>query len=97
MTSTSVITSKLEERFKPEHLVGTINIITITSFLQEVKDVSEGCGQSFEVVIVTEEFKGKGLLQRHRLVNDCLATEISQIHAFTQKTYTPEQWTAMNK
>jgi len=63
----------------------------------EVIDTSGGCGQSFDVVIVSPLFGGKGLLQRHRLVNDALKEEISQIHAFSQKVYTPEQWKTMNQ
>lgn len=63
--------------------------------MQEVKDTSGGCGQSFEAVIVSGKFEGKRLLERHRLVNDCLAEELSHIHAFSQKTYTPEQWANM--
>ena len=61
--------------------------------MQEVKDISGGCGQSFEAVVVSSQFEGKPLLARHRLVNECLAEELTTIHAFTQKTYTPEQWT----
>ncbi|KAL2918965.1 hypothetical protein HK105_201235 [Polyrhizophydium stewartii] len=59
-----------------------------------ITDTSDGCGQSFEVVIVSTAFEGKSLLQRHRLVNDAAKAEIAQIHAFSQKTYTPEQWAA---
>ena len=36
--------------------------------------------------------KGKALLARHRLVNAALAEELKTIHAFSQKTFTPEQW-----
>ncbi|KAJ3373207.1 hypothetical protein GGF31_001199 [Allomyces arbusculus] len=57
-----------------------------------VEDKSGGCGAAFEVVIVSSLFAGKPLLQRHRLVNDLLKAEIGQMHAFSQKTYTPEQW-----
>ena len=64
--------------------------------VQEVKDTSGGCGQSFEAVIVSSQFEGKPLLARHRLVNECLAEEFPVIHAFTQKTYTPEQWTKLS-
>ena len=64
--------------------------------MQEVRDVSGGCGQSFEAVVVSSQFEGKPLLQRHRMVNGCLAEEIKKVHAFSQKTYTPEQWTKMN-
>ncbi|KAG9303984.1 hypothetical protein G9A89_005894 [Geosiphon pyriformis] len=60
-------------------------------------DTSGGCGQSFEVTIVSSLFDGKTLLQRHRLVNDALKGEIEQLHAFSQKTYTPAQWTAQKQ
>ena len=65
-------------------------------FAKEVKDNSDGCGLKFEVVIVSSRFQGKRLLDRHRMVHECLASELKAIHAFQQKTYTPEQWTNMN-
>ncbi|KAI9220718.1 bola protein [Blastocladiella britannica] len=63
----------------------------------EVEDKSGGCGAAFEVVIVSSLFEGKPLLQRHRLVNDLLKQEISAMHAFSQKTYTPEQWAKLQQ
>ncbi|KAI9149776.1 hypothetical protein H9P43_009955 [Blastocladiella emersonii ATCC 22665] len=61
----------------------------------DVEDKSGGCGAAFEVVIVSPLFEGKTLLQRHRLVNDLLKTEIGAMHAFSQKTYTPAQYEQM--
>ncbi|KAK9460433.1 bola protein [Lipomyces oligophaga] len=58
----------------------------------EVVDMSGGCGQAFEVIIVSPKFTGKNVLMRHRLVNAALKSEIAAIHAFTQKDYTPEEW-----
>ncbi|KAI8924594.1 bola protein, partial [Entophlyctis helioformis] len=58
----------------------------------QVTDTSDGCGQSYDVIVVSELFAGKSLLQRHRLVNDAAKDEIAQIHAFSQKSYTPDQW-----
>lgn len=58
----------------------------------EVRDSSGGCGQAFEVVVVSEQFKGKSRLARHRAVNNALTNEIAAIHAFTQKAYTPEEY-----
>lgn len=58
----------------------------------EVTDDSDGCGSKFTVIIVSDEFEGKTLLQRHRLVNSILEEELKTIHAFSQKTFTPEQW-----
>ncbi|XP_034946560.1 bolA-like protein 2 [Chelonus insularis] len=58
----------------------------------EVVDQSDGCGNKFAVLIVSKEFEGKTLLQRHRLVNSILKEELKEIHAFSQSTLTPEQW-----
>ena len=52
-------------------------------FNKEVEDKSGGCGQSFDVKIVSKDFEGKTPLQRHRIVNDALKEEIAQVHAFT--------------
>ncbi|WFD34674.1 hypothetical protein MCUN1_001515 [Malassezia cuniculi] len=60
-----------------------------------VSDVSGGCGQAYDVVIVSDVFKGLTTLKRHRLVNDRLRAEIAQMHAFSQKTYTVEQFNAL--
>ncbi|GAA98623.1 hypothetical protein E5Q_05310 [Mixia osmundae IAM 14324] len=58
----------------------------------QVFDISGGCGQSYEVIIVSPDFEGMSTLKRHRKVNELLADEIAQLHAFTQKSLTPEQW-----
>ncbi|RLU17233.1 hypothetical protein DMN91_011302, partial [Ooceraea biroi] len=61
----------------------------------EVVDQSDGCGAKFSVIVVSDMFHGKPLLQRHRLVNTILEEELKTIHAFSQKTLTPEQWEKM--
>ncbi|KAJ6653362.1 hypothetical protein lerEdw1_009263 [Lerista edwardsae] len=59
----------------------------------EVEDTTPGrCATSFKVLVVSPRFRGKPLLQRHRLVNELLADELKLIHAFEQRTLTPEQW-----
>ncbi|KAF8461109.1 bola protein [Kalaharituber pfeilii] len=58
----------------------------------EVQDLSGGCGQIFEAVIVSPEFRGKTTLARHRLVNNTLKEEIAKVHAWSQKCYTEEEW-----
>ncbi len=57
-----------------------------------VKDVSDGCGAKFEAVIVAKEFEGVPLIKRHRRVNEILESEIKEIHAWSMKTWTPEQF-----
>ncbi|XP_054457756.1 bolA-like protein 2 [Anoplopoma fimbria] len=59
----------------------------------DVEDTSPNrCAASYKVLVVSSQFDGKPLLQRHRMVNTCLAEELKEIHAFEQKTLTPEQW-----
>ncbi|XP_065168758.1 bolA-like protein 2 isoform X2 [Atheta coriaria] len=58
----------------------------------DVQDDSDGCGGKFSCTIVSGKFEGKPTLQRHRLVNSVLKEELKTIHAFSQKTFTPEQW-----
>ena len=47
--------------------------------------------------IVSEDFDGKNLLARHRMINEILADELqNKIHALALHTYTSEEWTAQN-
>lgn len=41
---------------------------------------------------MSPEFAGKNSLKRHRLVNSALKDEIAQIHAWTAKCQTPEEF-----
>jgi stress-induced morphogen len=51
------------------------------------------CGASFAIEIVSEQFEGKRLLERHRLVNAALVEEMKEIHALSiKKAVTPAQW-----
>mmetsp|Transcript_21179 Transcript_21179/g.51839 ORF Transcript_21179/g.51839 Transcript_21179/m.51839 type:complete len:100 (-) Transcript_21179:124-423(-) len=57
-----------------------------------VVDISGGCGSAFDIYLVTKEFEGVSLLERHRMVQGVLKEELEEIHALTMKTWTPEQW-----
>lgn len=42
---------------------------------------------------MSEQFEGKRLLERHRMVNAALAEELKQIHALSiRKALAPAQW-----
>ncbi|KAF8411634.1 hypothetical protein HHK36_004192 [Tetracentron sinense] len=63
---------------------------TYEEIVQEVIDTSGGCGASFAIQIVSEQFEGKRLL---RLVNSSLVEEMKNIHALSiKKAMTPAQW-----
>ena len=56
-------------------------------------NVPEGSESHFNVTVVSEEFEGKGLVARHRLVNDLLARELAgPVHALALHTLTPDEW-----
>ncbi|KAL6553535.1 BolA-like protein 2 [Orobanche gracilis] len=59
----------------------------------EVIEPPGGCGAYFTIEIVSKEFEGKRLLERHRLINCALEEEMKQIHALSiLKAQTPEEW-----
>jgi BolA family transcriptional regulator, general stress-responsive regulator len=54
---------------------------------------SRGEESHFKVVITSDEFLGKRLLQRHRLINEILKDELAHhIHALSIHAYTPEEF-----
>ena len=60
-------------------------------------NVPPGSESHFKVVLVSEAFADKSLVQRHRLVNQLLAQELSErIHALALHTYTAEEWQKRN-
>ncbi|KAM0788274.1 hypothetical protein ACM66B_001423 [Microbotryomycetes sp. NB124-2] len=75
-----------------DHLEGKLKEAYPDATFVRAYDISGGCGASFEVIIVCSSFEGKNTLKRHREVNEKLKSEIADLHAFTQKTYTPEQF-----
>jgi acid stress-induced BolA-like protein IbaG/YrbA len=54
-------------------------------------------GTHFEAVIVSPAFEGKRMVQQHQLVYASLGDRMrAEIHALSMKTYTPQQWQALN-
>jgi len=46
----------------------------------------------FKVVAVSNEFDGKMLIARHRMINEALADELQSIHALSLHTMTPDEY-----
>ena len=78
------IEAKLRQAFSPD-VLEVIN----ESHLHNVPPGSES---HFKAVIVSEQFNDKRLVERHRLVNQALATELGNIHALALHTLTPEEY-----
>ena len=55
-----------------------------------------GDGRHWEAVIVSREFEGKRLIQRHQRVYATLGARMhtDEVHALSMKTFTPAEWAA---
>jgi BolA protein len=84
MSMQTMITEKLQA-LSPEHL----EVINES----HMHNVPEGSESHFKVVIVSDAFKDKMLIARHRLVNKALEEELKGgIHALALHTMTMEEW-----
>ena len=56
----------------------------------------EGDGRHWYATLVSAEFEGKRLIQRHQRVYATLGDKIKtdEVHALSMKTYTPAEWQA---
>jgi BolA family transcriptional regulator, general stress-responsive regulator len=84
-TTQQIIEQKLKSSFSPLHL----------EVIDESHNhsVPKGAESHFKVVLVSEEFKGKKLIERHRQVNKVLAEELREgVHALALHTMSPEDW-----
>lgn len=87
MSAEHTIQTKIQTTFTPSHLE-VIN----ESHMHSVPPNSE---THFKVVLVSDFFAGKRLVQRHQQVYGILAEELqSGVHALALHTYTPEEWVA---
>lgn len=60
-------------------------------------NVPPGSESHFKLVVVSDQFEGKPLIARHRLINEILASELQgKIHALAMHTYTQQDWVNKN-
>lgn len=59
----------------------------------------DGDGRHWSAVIVSPEFEGKRLIQRHQRVYATLGQRMhtDEVHALSMKTYTPAEWQAASQ
>jgi len=51
-----------------------------------VEDTSGGCGAFYRIRVVSKEFKGKSILEQHKMVNQALAEEVKKLHGVNIET-----------
>jgi acid stress-induced BolA-like protein IbaG/YrbA len=56
----------------------------------------DGDGRHWQAVIVSPDFEGKRLIQRHQRVYATLGARMhtDEVHALPMKTFTPAEWAA---
>jgi acid stress-induced BolA-like protein IbaG/YrbA len=69
----------------------------IQSYIEQGVDCShlavEGDGQHFYATVVSAEFEGKRLIQRHQLVYAALGDRMkAEVHALSIKAFTPAEF-----
>ncbi len=85
MTIQSTIEQKINGALQPKHL----DVINESS----MHNVPADSESHFKVTIVSDQFEGKRLLERHRMLNELLAEQLAgQIHALSLNTLTPDEW-----
>jgi BolA protein len=86
MSTKDTITNKLREAFFPESLE-----VQDESHLHEGHAGHKAGGEThFRVYIVSTAFKGKGRVERHRLINAALAAELQgSVHALAIHAQAP--------
>lgn len=84
----SRIAASLREHFDPVHVE-----VADESHLHAGHPGARSGGGHFRVLIVSERFEGRRLVERQRLVYEALAREMGpDIHALSMKTLTPDEW-----
>ncbi|AWY00737.1 transcriptional regulator [Marinomonas primoryensis] len=59
-------------------------------------NVPEGSESHFKLVLVSDVFQGKRLVQRHQLVYATLQEEMTKIHALAMHLYSIQEWSERN-
>ena len=86
MAVVDTIIKKLEERFAPERL----DVLDESHRHKGHGGARPGGETHFRVKITSAEFDGLTRIERHRLINDCLAEELAgPIHALNLRARTP--------
>lgn len=82
----TLIRERLTEAFQPQNL----NIIDESH--KHAGHAQAGGGGHFVIEIVSDAFRDKNLMQRHRLVYDALGEAMkTEIHALSIKASTPDE------
>lgn len=82
------------EKIVTDKLAGEFNTVVLQVTNESyMHSVPAGSESHFKVVIVTDQFSGKRLVQRHQSIYGLLAEELKgSVHALALHTYTAQEW-----
>ncbi len=88
-----IIQSQIEQRIKDK--------IDVTNMTLEneshMHNVPAGSESHFKLVLTSNDFEGKRLVQRHQLIYAALEDEMTKIHALAMHLYTVDEWAKRNQ
>ena len=83
-------------------IIDTLNVAFVGAHIDVTNEshmhsVPAGSESHFKVVLVSDSFAGKRLVQRHQLIYGLLAEQLAgPVHALALHTYTSEEWAEKN-
>ena len=88
--------NKIEELIKSKMNIINISIADFTTSHENHKNYDGG--GHFQAVIISDDFEGLSLLDRHKKIYVILGDLMkNEIHAFSMKTYTSNEFKALNE
>jgi BolA-like protein 1 len=93
MTVEETIREKLAKAFAPSSLIVENESAKHASHTGARDHLGHATGEShFRVMVVSEAFQGKSLVERHRLINTALKDELTgPVHALAIRALTPAE------
>lgn len=83
------VEDKIRQKLQTHLNIELLEVINESPYHQ----VPEGSESHFRVLIVSKDFEGLSTVKRHQKVYGILGEELrGPVHAFSQKTFTPEEW-----
>ena len=84
-----MVQSDIKEKLSTAHSPHFLDIVNES----HKHNVPPGSESHFKVTIVSSDFEGLSIIQKHRVIYKTLSEEIAgKIHALSLSAYTPSQW-----
>lgn len=88
MTVQTQIDTRIKEKIDAYHMT-----LENESYMHNVPAGSES---HFKLILVSDAFEGKRLVQRHQLIYGILEDEMNKIHALAMHLYSIKEWNERN-